>query len=40
MTIRQQAGWLQLGDLTVSFVFPVFVEETDESPSPPETTVT
>jgi len=38
--IRQQAGLLQLGDLAINFVYPVFVEETDESPAPQETTVT
>ena len=34
--IRHQQVWLQLGDLGVPVMFPVFVEETDETKSPQE----
>jgi len=37
LQVRQQPGWLQLGDLAMTFVFPLFVEETDEVQSAQET---
>jgi hypothetical protein len=35
MSVRvgQQTGWVQLGDVAIAFVFPVHVQQADESES-------
>ena len=37
--IKQQPAWLRVGDLSITFMFPVFFEEIDEPASQQEAAV-